>query len=323
MPDQVLPGIYRTQVPLPGNPLKAINSYVIKGRDRSLVIDTGMNREVCLSAFMGGLNELGIELSKVDFFITHLHADHIGLVARIAPAESIVYFNEPDSRVINSESHWEGNRTYAALHGFPTDERDRALARHPGRIYHARGKVNFHAVHDGDKIEIGDYSFQCVATPGHTTGHTCLYDPGKRIFISGDHILTDITPNISLWADDEDPLADYLNSLDKVSKLDVAVVVPGHRDPFTNCQERIAELKQHHKERLEEVLSILGKNGGLDIFSTASRMTWDMDYKSWSDFPPQQKWFAFGEAAAHLKYLEGKGLIKREDRGNEVIFRLA
>jgi len=38
------------EVVLPNNPLKALNSYVIKGNEKSLIIDTGFNREECIDA---------------------------------------------------------------------------------------------------------------------------------------------------------------------------------------------------------------------------------------------------------------------------------
>ena len=64
----------------------------------------------------------------------------------------------------------------------------------------------------------------------------------KKILISGDHILSDITPNIQCWSDQEDPLKNYLASLDKVYQLDVDLVLPGHRRVFKNFRERISEL---------------------------------------------------------------------------------
>ena len=70
--------IYRLEIPLPGNPLRAVNSYVIKGGERNLIIDTGMNREECREAIDAGLRELGIDLEITDLFITHMHADHPG-----------------------------------------------------------------------------------------------------------------------------------------------------------------------------------------------------------------------------------------------------
>jgi hypothetical protein len=49
-------------------------------------------------------------------------------------------------------------------------------------------------------------------------------------------------------------------------------------------------------------------------------MTWDISYRSWDLFPPSQKWFAFGEAMAHLKYLEEEGKVRRETQEQETVF---
>jgi hypothetical protein len=49
-------------------------------------------------------------------------------------------------------------------------------------------------------------------------------------------------------------------------------------------------------------------------------MTWDIGYKSWGLFPPAQKLFAFGEALAHLKYLEEEGQVGWEMEKNEIGF---
>jgi glyoxylase-like metal-dependent hydrolase (beta-lactamase superfamily II) len=172
---------------------------------------------------------------------------------------------------------------------------------------------------DGDTISIGDYLFECIETPGHSKGHICLYEPSKKILISGDHILVDITPNISLWSDERNPLNEYLMSLDRVYNLDVELVLPGHKSIFRNHKERIRELKQHHQIRLNEVISILEK-GRQNVFQIASQMTWDVNYRSWDLFPSSQKWFAFGEAMSHLKYLEEEGKVGREMQEQEVTF---
>ena len=41
-------------------------------------------------------------------------------------------------------------------------------------------------------------------------------------------------------------------------------------------------------------------------------MTWDLTYRSWDEFPMVQKWFATGEAMAHLRFLEREGRVRRE-----------
>ncbi len=321
MAEEVLPNLYKIEVPLPRNPLKAINSYIIKGQGRFLIIDTGMNRKECISVMSAGLKELDVDLKKTDFFITHLHADHLGLVSSLATDTSTVYFNQADADAITHSSHWEKNTDFADKNGFPEDERKKALESHPGRIYSSRGHMDFHILKEGNTISIGDYLFKCIETPGHTRGHMCLYEPNKQIFIAGDHILIDITPNISLWSDDENPLKEYLSSLDKVYNLDIKLVLPGHRSTFENCKERIEELKHHHQTRASEVLSILEK-GTQNAYQVASQMTWDMSYEFWEQFPPSQKWFAFGEAVAHLKYLEEEGKVQKETHEPEMVYSL-
>lgn len=46
MVEQVLPRIYHICVPLVGNPLKELNSYLIKDDGRNLLIDTGFRRNL-------------------------------------------------------------------------------------------------------------------------------------------------------------------------------------------------------------------------------------------------------------------------------------
>lgn len=323
MIEEILPNLYRIEVPLPRNPLKALNSYIIKSDGKSLIIDTGMNREECRSVLSAGLAELDVDLNQANFFITHLHADHLGLVSTIASNSSEIYFSKADADIIHNESGaWREYADFAISNGFPEDGVQKAIQSHPGVKYSAQNYREFCIVREGEVISIGDYSFQCIETPGHTPGHLCLYEPERRIFISGDHILSDITPNISLFSDDEDPLKEYLISLDKVYNYDVWLVLPGHRSAFTNFKERIAELKYHHEVRAKEVLDILEEDGIGDAFNVAARMTWDMSYESWELFPLMQKWFATGEAIAHLKYLQSEGKVRRDIKGGKVLFSL-
>ena len=322
MSERILPQLYRIEVPLPGSPLKATNSYVIEGGGRFLVIDTGWNREDCMAALTSGLRECGVNLQEADFLITHLHADHSGLVAALAADEARIYLSQGDAAVIKSATvagYWERESDFARRHGFSAEELERVMASHPGRRYSARSGLDFSTLKDGDTIGIGDYLFECIETPGHTEGHICLYERGKKIFISGDHILGDITPNISLWSDEWNPLHEYLMSLDKVYDLDVELVLPGHRSIFKDHRGRIEGLRRHHRTRLNEVVAILRK-GRQNVFQVASQMTWDIDCKSWDSFPAAQKWFAFGEALAHLKYLEEEGRVAREMEGQGTVF---
>jgi len=321
MIEEIATNLYKIEIPLPESPLKSLNSYVIRAKERNLIIDTGMNREECLNAMMSGLRELAVDIRKTDFFITHLHSDHLGLVSSLATDSSTIYFNQPDADRIKSGIFLDDLIDFARLNGFPENELQTISYTHPGFKYRPKENLDFYILKEGDKLSISDYIFNCVETPGHTQGHMCLYEPNKKILVAGDHILNDITPNILLMSDEWDPLKAYLESLDKVYGLDIELVLPGHRGTFTNWRERIQELKHHHQERLDEIISILGK-GKKSAFQIASEMSWDILYDSWDLFPVPQKWFATGEAIAHLKYLEEKGMIRKEMPEQRIIYSL-
>jgi glyoxylase-like metal-dependent hydrolase (beta-lactamase superfamily II) len=321
-PEEVAHDIFRLQIPLPRNPLKALNSYVIRGPDRNLIVDTGMRRKECLDAMNAGLESLGVDLRKTDFFITHFHADHLGLVSELAGATSKIYMNAPDARHMLAQAFRGVFAKSARLHGFPEEDLQQALDTHPGFKYGPTLPLSFSDTSDNQRIICGRYNFHCVETPGHSFGHTCLYEAEHKILIAGDHVLNDITPNIQAWwEDDWNPLDRYLGSLAKIVLLDVGLVLPGHRNIFTDLRGRVEELKEHHDKRAEEVLSILTK-GPQTAYRVASEMTWDIVCDSFDAFPLAQKWFAAGEAIAHVKYLAGLGKIRGEikrNRDQEVI----
>jgi glyoxylase-like metal-dependent hydrolase (beta-lactamase superfamily II) len=322
--EEILKNLYKIEIPLPGSPLKTLNSYVIRTPKRNLIIDTGWDREECRNAMEAGLRELGVELGKCDFFITHRHTDHLGLVSTLATETSKIYFNQPDADSIEESAvRWNDSFKYARMSGLPERELQTVLDGHPGYKYRTKERLTFTILNEGAPLNIGEYSFKCVETPGHTEGHMCLYEPSKKVFISGDHILNDITPNIQLWSNKWNPLKEYLISLDKVYEFDIELLLPGHRKIFGNCKERIVELKEHHRKRIDEILSILRK-GSKNAFQVASEMSWDIAdvYDSFDLFPVAQKWFATGEAIAHLKYVEEKGMIQKEMLKENIVYSL-
>lgn len=317
--EEVLPNVYRIVVPLPRNPLKEINSYVLTSSERNLIIDTGMNRPECIEVFQGGLEELKIDLEKTDFMVTHLHADHLGLVATFIKDGAKVYMGAADAQPMRTGAGWGSMGDYAGASGFPEAELEAALSNHPGVKYGPQAMVDFTILHEGDTLSVGDYSLRAIETPGHSNGHVCLYEPDKKILFAGDHVLGDITPNIQAWSDDQDPLDNYIKSLKKVLTLEMEVVLPGHRTIIKDGKKRINELLEHHRVRANEVITILAK-GKKNAYQTAAEMKWDIKAKSWEHFPVSQKWFATGETIAHLRYLEGLDLIQRETVDGQIIY---
>lgn len=320
MSEELLQDIFRVQVPLPRNPLRIINSYVVRGPDRFLMIDTGMNRPESIEAMRAGIESLAVDLDRTDIFITHGHSDHVGLVSELKTGPTRIFLHPADAAIVLDPHLWSNLARSAHVHGFP--DADTAVGKHPGKKYLFSGRPEFTPLREGDTLSVGRYCFRCVETPGHTPGHLCLFEPDAGIFFSGDHILDSITPNISGWAqEDEDPLGDFLASLDRVAAYDLRLVLPGHRKPMADHRRRIEELKTHHRVRAQEIAGIL-RRGPQTAFQVASKMRWDLSYSRWTDFPVPQQWFATGEALAHLLYLERRGAIARTQGDGGVSFSI-
>jgi glyoxylase-like metal-dependent hydrolase (beta-lactamase superfamily II) len=180
MVEEVLPSLYRVVVPLPGSPLKEVNSYVLTAPDRNLVIDTGMNRPECLEALESGLAEIGIDLDQTDFLATHLHADHHGLIPTLLKPGRRAFMGAIDAGHMRHGMGWSTDSPmgrYMARSGFPADDLIASFQNHPGFKFRPDRVVEYEKLYEGDVVEIGQYRLRVIDTPGHTSGHISLYDP--------------------------------------------------------------------------------------------------------------------------------------------------
>lgn len=303
------PKIYRILVPLPENPLKLLNSYVIMDGGHALMIDTGFNRPECEEALFSGIQELGIDVYQLHVVLTHLHSDHTGLVGKLIDRGAKAYMSAIDRWLLSANGRWEASERMFVKYGFPEEEvalqrNNQALAFSPPRNFPAT------ELRDGDAIRIGNVTLECIHVPGHTPGQMVLYMREQKILFSADHVLFDITPNISVWGDDDHSLEDYLESLALIEELEVDRTFPGHREFAGNIYDRIKSIKEHHKVRLQEVLdaaaagSVPGFSGGsLTIYEIAARISWSARGRKFVDFAPTQKWFAMGETLSHVFWL--------------------
>lgn len=313
---EVYKGIYKHEIPLPGNPLKAINSYIISSENRNLIIDTGFNSKECKEAFMKGIKKLNIDLSKTDLFITHLHSDHCGLAAALNKEGVKIYTGKIDGKMINDmtcDAYWEKFEEYGVM--FDLEKDDISFDDHPGYKYCPKEKIDFIPLEEGNTINIGEYTFEVIDIPGHTPGQIGLYERSHRIFFCGDHILDRITPNIAFWGFEQDILAVYFDSLKKVYEYEINYLFTSHRNIVRDHKKRINELLSHHDNRLNEIMEIIN-DGKRSVRDIAAKMHWSLRYDSWRDFPSPQKWFASGEAMSHLEHLVSTNRAeKTEEKG--------
>ncbi len=317
---EVLPGIYRIPVPLPGNPLKELNSYVIRGEgNKNLLIDTGFRLEACREALTEGFRSLQISMDDTDILLTHLHVDHTGLAPDLVRPANKVYIGEADRRFMNDVEGVHVHRVKRLeKNGIAGQLIREMLAATPSRTMAADESFNgYTCLKEGDVIEAGPYRLQAISTPGHTPGQMCFSILGTGAMILADHVLFDITPNITDWEALPDALGSYLESLDVIDKYEVTIPLPGHRQPG-DFHGRIRALKEHHKRRLEECRQVIESLGRARLYDIAGNMTWKIRAAGWDDFPPAQRWFALGECLSHIDYLKKRKLIEEKEEGGQI-----
>jgi len=313
---EIVRNVYEIKVELPGSPLRDLNSYVFTSSDRNLLIDTGFNMPKCLEDLKIGISELELDMGKTDVLITHFHSDHCGLIDKIIEPDSTVYMSGVDSELfyesLGEKGFWTKTISMYREEGFPEGVLGHASRVNPLKASAAQRPVRITPVHDGQIIIVGDMELKCVGAAGHTPGHICLYDEKNKLMVLGDHVLFDITPNITAWVTLKNALKVYLDNLKNIKNYEVEIPLPGHRGCECTMNERIGQLIKHHEIRLEEILGIVRQTPGINAYDIAGEMDWMIHAKSWDDFPIQQKIFAFGEAICHLYYLEESGTIQRD-----------
>ena len=316
--EEIIKNIYRIPVKLPNSPLKELNSYLIRDAERSLLIDTGFRLPECKEALITGLEELGEQPDSVDIFLTHMHADHSGVASEIIGKDRRTFVGEADrfllGKFLEAREKWFGNKKRDMLTGIPSEITENMATLNPALMYAPIGGIEYTPVNNGAVMHAGGYELRCISTPGHSPGHTCLWIEQIGLMFTGDHVLFDITPNITAWPTVEDSLGDYLESLRAIRKYPVKTALPGHRKPG-DFHARVDELLQHHEIRLANVKHILQHEPGLTAYEIAGRMRWKIRADSWADFPATQKIFAVGECMSHLDFLRLRGAITREQDG--------
>lgn len=306
---QITENLFTFQIPLPNNPLKWLNCYVIKaGEGRSLLIDTGFRRPECQNVLFAGISELGLDLSRTDVLITHLHSDHSGNADVLQERGCRILMSKKDHDVI-LHGGWTDNETLCHQAGMTPEILSVVQANNPAALYASR-RFSADIIADGDILEYGGYRLECLEVPGHSPGNLCLYCRERKIMFTGDHVLFDITPNITAWGGVYDVLNCYLQNLDRIAAYDVALALPAHRSTGDiSMRARIEQLKAHHAARLAEIQQKVREYPGRTAYEIAGLVTWKIRAKSWDDFPAGQKWFAVGETVAHLDYLVNRGLL--------------
>ena len=159
----------------------------------------------------------------------------------------------------------------------------------------------------GKRVAIGGHAWRCIAGYGHAPEHMALYCEALNVLISGDMVLPRISTNVSVYEmePEADALTLFLDSIDRFLPLpDDVLVLPSHGKPFVGLHERLRQLRDHHRDRLAEVMDAAREKpvSAYDVLPVLFKRPLDL----------HQTTFALGEAVAHLHRLWFAGQLRRE-----------
>ena len=209
------------------------NIWHVAGRDRDLIVDTGMG--IC------SLRESFPDLFEREptAFVTHGHYDHTGgaheFSSRAGHAAEAIMLAEPEPATLLTAD-------------LPSSFAEALVADEPGGVapdvlveavphgdydvaaYGVRAAPLTALLADGDVIDLGDRSFELVHLPGHTPGSAGLLDRAAGVLFTGDVLydgeLLDELP--------ESSIEDYIGSMRRLLALDIEVAYPGHEQPLSH-----------------------------------------------------------------------------------------
>ena len=260
--------------------------------------------------------------------VTHMHPDHIGLAHWLC--------ERWDVRLWVSATDFNAARlACGSTTGFGGDSAARFFQSHgltdPESVEKIKGRSgyypsmvpelprSFRRLMDGMALRIGGRDWRCISGYGHAPEHIALYCDDAAlpapVLISGDMMLPRISTNVSVYdvEPESNPLALFLSSIDKFESLAAnTLTLPSHGKPFEGLHRRIAQLHEHHRDRLEEVLQACAASpcSAADILPVMFKRALDL----------HQTTFAMGEALAHLHLLWFDNQLERH-LGADGIYR--
>ncbi|TXK84677.1 MBL fold metallo-hydrolase [Paenibacillus sp. N3.4] len=302
--------IAQVKVPLPF-PLRWVNAYLIQGSNGYTVIDPGLRTADAEALWLKVLQERGIEFRHVEqIVLTHHHPDHYGMAGWFQERTGApVLLSETGLRQV--QLLWGPEQPMSALllelfaqHGFPQAGLEEMTKHMVSFVEMVSPQPEVTLLREGP-VRLGDRVYEAMETPGHAAGHLIFYDAEAEVVFCGDHVLPQISPNVSFLPQvEENPLGAYLASLQEISRLPVKMAYPGHREPWSSFGARADELVRHHQERLALMESQL----------STPLSAYEVCHATFGDrLSIHQMRFALSETIAHLVLLEDEGRIGKID----------
>ncbi|SCZ49911.1 Glyoxylase, beta-lactamase superfamily II [Epibacterium ulvae] len=311
---EVAQGVLWMRLPLP-MALDHVNIYALDDGDSWTIIDTGMNsrrtRAIWETLMVGPL--AGKPVGRV--MVTHHHPDHIGLAgwfqsghgAELVTTRTAWLFAR--MLTLDVQETWpEETLAYYRSAGIDQAIYEKRAAERPfnfaDTVYPM--PLGFTRIKQGDVFRMGGRDWDVHIGNGHAPEHATFWSRDDNLVISGDQILSSISPNIGVYVTEPmaDPLADWLEACERLSQLARPdhLVLGGHKLPFSRLPLRMRQLIDNHHGALDRLMEALKEpHTAADCFT----------YLFKRKIGPAEYGLALVEAVAHVNHLYHLGKVER------------
>lgn len=269
---QVAPGIRRVIAENPSPfTLYGTGTYIL-GRGEVAVIDPGPADGAHIAKLLEALE--GETISHI--LITHTHMDH-----------------SPGCRLL--QAHTDAKSYAYGPHGAGKLEQ--------GVPVEEGGDMEFEPdelLQDGDVLTGGDWSVECVYTPGHTSNHMCYQLRESKALFTGDHVMGWST---SIISPPDGDMGAYIASLERLLERDDTVYWPTHGPCIDDPKPHVQAFIEHRLARERQII---------DCIEQGVHRIEDMVPMMYTELPEFMYPAAARSVLASMEHLVGNGALKAD-----------
>lgn len=315
-------GFVQLRIPTPFA-VGRVNCWLVETEPLTL-IDTGPNSGKALDELERQLADAGHEIAELGLIvITHQHVDHTGLAEIIAERSGaqVAALGAAARRLANYAEDAELEDRFAGelmlWHGVPAEVV--TALQSVSQSFRAWGShvTVTRPLADGERLELGDRSWEVQHRPGHSPSDTLFWDAERKLLVAGDHLLAHISSNPLLSRPlDGSPgrtqaLVSYLGSLARTRELPAELVLTGHGEPITDHVALIDARFAATERRKEKILAIVRER---------PRSAHEIAQEIWGNVAVTQAFLTLSEVIGHLDLLAREDAVREVDEGGRSLY---
>lgn len=295
-----------------------VNAFLAIGETVTL-IDTGNPGKQSFQQLKTKLHNHGVSLRDIDrIVLTHIHIDYAGAIPHIQEEADIPIFVYEQAKVSIHAGFDEFEREQQFFHQFLTSCGADPLQHIVQRRIREEEWRNVTYLKDGDSIHLGGKRFEVVHVPGHSQSDILLWDTETGNTFAGDHLLKAFSVNAFIEPPNPEenirpkPLLQYRQSLEKVSKLPLQMIYPGHGEVFSDHLSLINKRLLEQEKRCGQILHIL-ESGNKTIFEICTEM--------YPRLQGRTVFLGLSQIQGHLDLLEQRQVVSYKEKDSTLFYQ--